>query len=270
MRLAFAILAAAGSVAAAKPLPDGLKVINRAGTLLVTKGALAVPLFDGDDKHVGRTFVDPTSVELSDDGKRIVMAVGGCLYEADTPIEVSLASIEARFENLLGMQLHLKKQYADAIVHFTAAAQTDPTTSVYATNLLSAQSMSRKLDAADNTLATYGPTNSPWFAWRLAVDPELAAVRDRPAAKALAAAKPTKLAGYNPETDVAVSPLGLVASAEWQAVGMSPGAETVVVFDLAHDRRLLELPLFDFGGPCVDKLPRDAHYPTRSRCARRR
>jgi hypothetical protein len=63
--------------------------------------------------------------------------------------------VEARFENVVGMKLLTKKQYANAIVHFALAAQKDPESPVFATNLLSAQSLAGKLDDGDRTITRW-------------------------------------------------------------------------------------------------------------------
>jgi hypothetical protein len=251
MRVALVMLVASVSVAGAKPLPSGLKIVAKDTGLVAVKNGLTVPLFDSWDPHIDRSFGDAPRFSLSDDGKRIVIETGDCLDEG--AIEIPLAAVEARFENLIGMQAHLKAKYADAITHFTTAVQTDPQTPLYATNLLSAQSMAKLLDDADKTLATYGPKNIAWFAWRLAVDPELKNVRARASAKALGAAKPTKIT-FDIDKDVAVSPLGLVAAGDWYAVGSTPlpGFEVtdLVIHDLAQNRVVLKLPIIGFNDSC--------------------
>src|SRR5215467_3840459 len=152
-------------VASAKPLPPGLKVTLTKKAVVVSRDGVSVPLMPGE-------FGKLVSAELSADGKSIVVKAK-CADEDDPPDEIALATVEAQLDNMVGMSFHNKKSYDEAIKRFTIAAQKDPATAMYATNLLSAQSMSGKLDDADKTIATLGKRNPAWFAWRLAVDPEL-------------------------------------------------------------------------------------------------
>ena len=179
-------LMVASTAARARPLPPELKSTIKAGIPYVERSGVAVRLtqINFPDRHS-----EVKAIELSDDGKDVVVRYSEC---GDDPItaEVPLTSIEAYVENSLGMALHLKKDYAGAIAHFTVAAAKDLDTPLYATNLLSAQSMGGKLDDADRTLATYGAKNIVWFAWRLQVDPELAALKRRPSTSPFAAAAP--------------------------------------------------------------------------------
>jgi hypothetical protein len=145
------------------------------------------------------------------------------------------------------MRLHTKKQYAEAIKHFTIAAAKDPR-AVYATNLLSAQSMGGKLDEADQTIATLGKKHLGWFAWRLAVDPELKALKARPSAAAFRVAKPgtARSAKLNWQgTAVAYSPLGLVAISTnevYEGVG-GPVDAYMTVIDVASSVEIARMPL---------------------------
>ncbi len=272
MRLALTILVAAGTsaTAVAKPLPPDLKIILSKDHLMAAKGGVMLPLFAPDEGLGGQVFQTLTKVELSADGKTIQFHAAGCLTaggDDEPPIEVSLASVEAKFENYAGMQQHLKKNYADAIPHFAAAAKGDPDLPLYATNLLSAQTMGGKLDDADQTLATYGPHAVGWFGWRLAVDSDLKALKGRPSTKPFVAATPTKIA-FDVDKDVAVSPLGIVAVGEWIGQGMGPNTTEVGIYDLKRNALALRLTVDDSN--CVLKssdMPMDMPICTKAQLA---
>ena len=230
--VAVGILVSASALA--KPLPKGMKVSLKDMALYVEQDGIKVPLFD-DDRRLADQVSNLTGAELSDDGGSIVVHADSCA--SSDGIEVPLSEVEARLENVRGMQLHVKKKYADAIVHFTAAVKADPSTPVYVTNLLSAQSMAKRYDDADRTIASSAAAHVAWFAWRLAIDPELASVRGRAAARPFVAAKPTKLAFQALGDDIAVSPIGLVAVGEWNAFG-GPGTDNnseLVLYDPRAD-----------------------------------
>jgi hypothetical protein len=246
------VIAIAAGSAIAKPLPKGWRVFAKDGKLYVERDKVVLPIVDPEVSERAM-FGELKSAKLSDDGTKLVLDVGTCTG-GDEPTEIAVADVEARFENASGMQVHVKKKYADAIAHFTTAAQKDPLHPVYATNLLSAQSMAQKLDDADKTLATYGPKHVVWFAWRLAVDPELANVAGRASAKALVADKPSKLTFDALGDDVAVSPRGFVAAREWSGFG-GPGAidEThLVIYELATSSIVLRLPVV---AACLTQKP---------------
>jgi hypothetical protein len=180
--------------------------------------------------------------ELTDDGKLAIKYVQ-CDEESEDPTAIPFGIVEAKFANLAGMAAHKKKKYIDAIAQFTIAAQKDPSVPMYATNLLSAQAMAKKLDDADKTIATYGKSQVPWFAWRLAVDPELKALKGRPSAK-LGTEKPGKAKG-DLHDKIAYSPLGYVAMELNTNLydGMPPEHQTsdVVFVELATGKELLRL-----------------------------
>jgi hypothetical protein len=231
------------SLAAAKPLPAGMKVALVKQKLMVSRDGVSVPLVDTVlpiDKLKG--------AQLSEDGKDILVTYESCGGmggdDGDEPVPISLAHTEARIENVLGMGFHNKKQYAEAIKHFTIAAAKDTATPLYATNLLSAQSMSGKLDDADKTIATYGKTQVPWFAWRLAVDPELKALRTRPSAKLGPAKRGTATSKLDGK--IAYSPLGLAASEVainiYDGIPSGGGEYELAIVDVATGVELLRLP----------------------------
>jgi len=236
-------------VATARPLPPGTTAAiktdhNGPWTLYVTRNGVTVPayVFDQDDESGSNT------VELSEDGRFLVATVRHC---DDTPdvARVSLAAIDARFENLRGMQAHVKKQYAAAIPHFETAAALDPDSPVYATNLLAAQALADDAEGVERTLATYSALNVPWFAWRLAVDPELATVSGDRRAAVLTADHP----GHARVSDlsfVAYSPFagGMVATLATGGAGGMPSGQPdtwLVITELATSRELLRILVTD-------------------------
>jgi len=244
MRLAITLAAVvvAAAPAAAKPLPKEIKSVIKNDAPFIEWRGVTVPLGDRDWKTLNDKV---KKVELSDDGTSIVVTFMPCMLDDEDTLVVPLARIEAHVENNLGMQVHVKKKYDDAIAHFAIAAARDPETPVFATNLLSAQSMANKLDDADKTIDAYGAKNPAWFAWRLAVDPELANVKARPRALAIATAKKrgrAKLVDLNEE--VVYSPLagGLVGATIYDGGGMIAAA-SFAISDLATGRQLLRLPL---------------------------
>jgi hypothetical protein len=270
MRLAWTIVVAAGTSASAvaKPLPPDLKIVISKDHLAATKGGVTVPLFASNEGLGGLVFQTLSKAELSADGKMIELHAAGCIEvggDDEPPIEVSLASVEAKFENYAGMQQHLKKKYADAIAHFAAAAKDDPDLPLYATNLLSAQTMSGKLDDADQTLAIYGARAVAWFGWRLAVDSDLKALKGRPSTKPFVAATPTKIA-FDVEHDVAISPLGIVAVGEWIAQGMGPAATEVGIYDVKRNALALRLPVND--ASCVEQSSDMVNMPACTKAQR--
>ncbi len=252
----------AGHVAAAGPLPKGLKVFVKDQRLTVSRDGVTLPMVDPAVQDA-KGFGAVKGAQLSADGKTILVDVETCSGDED-PFEVSIASIDARFANRRGMQLHQKKKFADAIPHFVAAVEADRDQPVYATNLLSAQAMARRLDDADKTLTTYGPAHRGWFAWRLAVDPELASMVIRPAARALVASAPTKLTYKGLGDSIAISPRGLVAVSEWTFYGGpgAPGGSDLALYDLASGREELRLPIVAVADACYEKSDGMVDGPT--------
>lgn len=230
--------------AAAKPLPPGMKVVvkqvSQNDALYVEQDGLSVPLFDPmfDRPHLLSEIKD---AYVSKDGTMLEVVAAGCDTshdDPDAPYEVPLATIAARFENLRGMQLQLKKHYADAIPHFAAAVKSDPN-AMYVTNLASAQSRAKLLDDAARTLADHAKGHEAWLLWRLAVDSDLTGVRDRPAARALVAPRPSQLTKAALGDAVAVSPLGFVAVTEWNGDRNDP---QLALYTLGRDTAELRIP----------------------------
>jgi hypothetical protein len=194
--------------AAAKPLPDGLKVFVDKGRPMASRSGMIVPLRDDSISDYDRLL----DAHLSDDGSYLVIRADRCKGMLGEPDEamIALAQVDARIDNALGMAKHLKKEFADAMPRFQAAVAKDPLTPMYATNLLSAQSLAKKLDDADQTIAALAQTAAPWLAWRLSVDPELANVKGRASAKAVVAAKPGHLKAKDIDLNgtIGYSPVG--------------------------------------------------------------
>jgi hypothetical protein len=226
------------SLAAAKPLPPTIKVKLVKSRVMVTINGQTTPL-EASKLEVNKLV----SAEISDDGKTLLIKRERCMSTDidEDAAEFPIAELEAKIENGLGMALHLKKKYADAIPHFTLAAQKDPAQPVYATNLLSAQAMAGKLDDADKTIATYAKAQLPWFAWRLAVDSDLKALKGRPSTKL----GPAKAGTAKGPLGLAYSPLGLVASEVennmYDGVPDGSGDEVLIIVDIASSKELLRL-----------------------------
>jgi hypothetical protein len=240
------------ATAHAKPLPKGMKVVVVKGRPMVVQGAQKVALLD-DEREGGDTI----TATLSDDGATIHATWDRCgMGDPDSmeQLDVPVAHVTARFENLAGMAAHLKKKYADAIPHFAAAVAADPEP-VFVTNLLSAQSMGGKLDDADKTIATWAPKMRPWLLWRLAVDSDLVALKTRAPATALAATKLGTAKGSDLEGKLAVAG-ALVATQGYQGNGGpgSPVESDVIVYDTAADREVLRMPLVTMDEACGDEM----------------
>ena len=256
MRLALLVVVVP-AVVAAKPLPAGFKIDVIAHRLTASAGGESVELTDHDAGKLGK-------VELDDDGKTLEIAVSLCegmFGDEGEPIPFDLPAIQAKLENLAGMRAQLKKKYADAIPHFTAAAKLDPETALYATNLLSAQAMAGKLDDADRTLATYASKNVAWFAWRLQVDSDLRALRGRPSTKSLAAAKRGTAKTKQLGDSIAYSPLGLAAMElsydMWDGIPDGSGSYQLVIVDLKTGKEALTLPTERTCAVDMEKAMRD-------------
>jgi hypothetical protein len=138
------------SLALAKPLPSGLKITLAQNEVIATRDGVTVAVSDSTSQ-IGKLV----SAELSDDGATLQIKGTSCWGDDPDTISVPLVLVEARFENVVGMKLLTKKQYANAIVHFALAAQKDPESPVFATNLLSAQSLAGKLDDGDRTITRW-------------------------------------------------------------------------------------------------------------------
>lgn len=206
MRLALPLLLVSAVASANKPAPKNLKVFMDGGKIWATRDGVRIQAIDG--RHTDYARVQ--KVELSDDGTTLFVWAGQCdiVGDDETKNELATSDLEAKFENALGMKAHLAKNYDQAIAHFTKAVAAYELP-VYVTNLLSAQSMGKKLADADATLAKYGPHAPGWMAWRLAVDSDLVALKGRASTVPFAIAKPGTAHGA--KDDAAYSPVGIAA-----------------------------------------------------------
>jgi len=257
-----AVVAVLAGVASAKPLPDGLKLFVEKGRPMVSRSGVIVPLRDDDISD----YANLKDAHLSDDGAYIVIRGDRCNgIEPDDELSVPLAKVEARIENSLGMMKHVKKAYADAIPHFAAAVAKDPDVPMYATNLLSAQSLAKKFDDADATISALTAHAAPWLAWRLSVDPELANVKSR--AKGLVAEKRGHLKSADLDSDViGYSPLGgglVVTIVGTYTGGMPPSGTSELGFaSLVTGREVLRLTIRTMEEECGD-------YPGMTKCTQK-
>lgn len=231
-----------------KPLPGGLKVITKLGRPYVQQGAITVALRDDDVADYEKI----AKVALAADGKTIEVTATRCKGEAvDDVTKVPLAKIQAKLDNANGLVAQGKKQYGVAITKFGAALQKDPETPAYATNLLSAQLLGKKPQLAAQTLVMQGRRNAIWFAWRMAVDAELAGAKTLKGAQDFVAPKPgTATLAKLGDKDLAISPIGGgMAALRTLSVG-SPGTSEVDVVSLTTGRLLARLPLVTLEDAC--------------------
>jgi len=257
MRLVTLVVAslAALPLAAAKPLPAGIKLELKKGRPMLTSGGATVPFADDT-----LADWDTATAELSEDGADVTVSGTRCkkkLAGDAAKQKIPLARLEAKLENAAGEALLAKKKWADATARFDAAIRKDPLVAHYAANLLLAQVKAGKLDDADKTLATAGKRHIAWFAWRLEVDPALAKLKARPSAKAIAAPTPGKARGPTLADAFAYSPLGMTATRTASGEGGS-GAELpmeVSFTEIATGREVLRLSMAK-GAPAalIDRL----------------
>jgi hypothetical protein len=206
MLVILAVLVGGGTRVHAKPLPGGMKVVTKLGRPYIQQGSTTVALRDDDLADYEKIV----KTELAADGKTVVVTATRCSGTlAADETKVPLATIQARLDNAAGLVAMGKKSYATAIAKFGSAAQKDPETAMYATNLLAAQVLGKKLDLAAQTLAMQGAKNPVWFAWQLASDPQLAGIKDHKRAKALyATTAGTATLAKLGDRDIAVSDVG--------------------------------------------------------------
>ncbi len=199
------------SAAEAKPLPSGMTVTLEKGKPFLKQLSLSVQLVENWEPW------SEVKAELSDDGKQLELWSARCgmaLDPEETPRRIPLEIVAAKLANAKGLALRAKKKYADAAASFEQAWKNDPASPAYATNYLAALAMSRKADAASKLLESGMASDFiAWFAYKLAVDPELKAVAATEAGKALRTPKPTKLTVKKLGDGAATSPLGVAAIA---------------------------------------------------------
>ncbi len=233
-----------------KPLPGGMKVIAKLGRPYVQQGALTVPLRDDE----AADYEKIAKAQLGADGKTLEVTSTRCKGEAvDDVTTVPLAKIQAKLDNAAGLVAHGKKQDGAAITKLSSALQKDPETPAYATNLLAAQLLGKKAALAGQTLAIHGRKNPVWFAWRIAVDADLATASTLKGAQDLVAPKPgTATLATLGERDLATSPLGGgMAALRVQTAG-TPSASEVDVVSLSTGKLLARLPLVAVEDACDD------------------
>lgn len=248
LMLAVVALSSGVAIAKPKPLPAGMKVVAKLGRPYVQQGATTVALRDDDVADYEKIG----SAVLSADGKSVVVTATRCngtLIDDETTIP--LAKIQARFDNAAGQVSLTKKKYADAIAKFTSAYKKDPDTVAYATNLLAAQVLAKKLDLAAQTLVIQGSKNPVWFAWQLATDPQLATFKDDKHAKALAASTPgTATIAALGERDLATSDAGIAALRTSSTGPGSPGTSELDFVSLKTGRLLARFPIIALEDAC--------------------
>lgn len=262
---------AAPKPAKPKPLPGGMKVIARDGRPYVQQGALTVPLRDDD----AADYEKVREARLAADGKTIEVTATRCKGEApDDVTKVPLATVQARLDNAAGLAAHAKKQYGTAIAKFGSALQKDPATPAYATNLLAAQVLGKKTTLASQTLAVHGRKNPAWFAWRIAVDADLAGAKALKGAQdLLTATKPgTATTAKLGERDLAITSLGGgMAALRTQATrgGDAPTTSDIDIVSLASGTLLARLPLIAAEDTCDNTPARPCDDAAQARIAER-
>lgn len=241
---------AAPKPAKPKPLPRGMKIVTKDGRPYVQQGALTVPLRDDG----AADYEKIAKAELAADGKTVEVTAVRCNGEAtDDVTKVSLATLQARLDNAAGLAAHGKKQYGIAIAKFGSAVQKDATTPAYATNLLAAQLLGKKTALANQTLAVHGRRNPAWFAWRIAVDADLAAAKTLKGARDLGAPKPgTATVATLGEHDLATTTLGggMAAVRTQATAAAAPTTSDIDIVSLTSGALLARLPLIAADDAC--------------------
>jgi hypothetical protein len=236
------------AAAVGKPLPAGMKVITKLGRPYVQQGSVIVALRDDEVADYEKIV----KTDLADSGKTLVVTAMRCKGTvANDVTRVPLTRIQARLDNAQGLVARSKKKYADAVAKFTSAAHKDPDAAAYATNLLSAQLLAKKLDAAGQTINVHGRNNPVWFVWHIAIDDELAAARTHKQLAALAAATPgTATLGKLGEHDLAITDgFGGIAALRTLSIG-SPGTTEVDFVALSTGKLLARMPVTTLEDAC--------------------
>lgn len=258
---------AAPKPAKPKPLPAGMKVVTKLGRPYIQQGQMLVALRDddvADYEKIGKA-------ELSPDGKTVEVTSTRCKGElVDDVTKVPLSKIQARLDNAAGLVAHGKKQYTVAITKFGAALQKDPETPAYATNLLAAQLLGKKTALAGQTLVVQGRKNTLWFAWRIAVDADLAGATALKGAADLISTKPgTATLAKLGENDLATTTIGGgMAALRTLSVG-SPGTSEIDVVSLSTGKLLARLPLVALEDACDETTESPCDDAAKGRIAER-
>jgi len=248
-----------------KPLPGGMKVIAKLGKPYVQQGQTLVALRDDEASDYEKI----AKAVLSPDGKTVEVTSTRCKGEAvDEVTKVPLSKIQARFDNAAGLVAHGKKQYAVAITKFGAAVQKDPETPMYATNLLAAQLLGKKAALAGQTLAIQGRKNTVWFAWRIAVDADLAGATALKGAVDLISPKPgTATLAKLTDQDLATTTLGGGMAA--LRTSSSSTTSDIDVVSLSNGKLLARLPLVAAEDACNETSEAGCEDTSKARIAER-
>lgn len=199
------------STAEAKPLPSGMAVTLKNGKPFLSQLSVSVQLLDNWEPWTD------LKVAVSDDDKQLELWSARCgmtLDPEETPRRIPLAVVGAKLANARATALRTKNKYADAARLFEEAWKADPSSPSYATSYLAALARSHQTGEATKLLdGGIAADFTAWFAYRLAVDPDLKALAATEAGKALRAAKPSKLTVKKLGDGAATSPLGVAAIA---------------------------------------------------------
>jgi hypothetical protein len=244
-----------------------MKVITKLGRPYVQQGTTTVALRDDDVADYEKI----AKAELAADGKTIEVTAARCKGElADDITRIPLAKVQARLDNAAGIVAHGKKQYAVAIAKFGSALAKDSETPAYATALLGAQLLGKKPALAGQTLVVHGRRNPVWFAWRLAVDVDLAGAKTLKGAQDLVGATPgTATLAKLGERDLATTAVGGgIAALRTLSLG-APGTTEVDFVSLASGRLLARLPLVTLEDACDETADSPCDDAARARIAER-
>ena len=180
----------ASTAIASVAIADGLESQNlgEGYSLVVDRGALSV--VKGKQRARLAEALSILDAKLDKKTKKVDVSVGDYTCAGEATYHWSLGYFDARLENTAAYQLHKKKDYKTAAAGFALAVAADPTWTIPAYNLASANQLAGDKDAAIKALA-------PWIAsapiatyLQVAVDPELTPLMDRPDLKALRSATP--------------------------------------------------------------------------------
>jgi hypothetical protein len=183
------ITSAARADATAKIPGTNLSVRVHGSTLEVKRQRLVAPI------PVEQDWPDLLiDVHATAQGDAITIAVETNCSGALT-IHTTEAALRARLANVSALARHRRKDFDGAAAGFAAALALDPSLVSAALNLASAQARGGHRDQAITTLVHLAATAPRLVAWRVAVDPDLAALADAPALIALDAKVPGTATG---------------------------------------------------------------------------
>ncbi|CAN5748750.1 hypothetical protein BH11MYX2_BH11MYX2_13090 [soil metagenome] len=189
-------------------LGDGCVLsVDSLDVLYVIKGRLKA--------RMGISASDITSVSVDKKTKDVTakLVVLDCDENSGRTMTWTRAWLDARLENTAAYALHVKKNYAKAAEGFARAVADDPTWEIPADNLASAKQMGGKPDDAMTALAPWLTSHPLQTYMKIALDPELAPLLDRPELAPLRAKIPgTAAIGVNGffADGVAINPDGTV------------------------------------------------------------